>query len=494
MVPSSPQVQKIRRRWLFRLGAIAIGMTPFLLLEGALRLWGPEYSTVTDDPFVGFASIQPLFEIDSSGGNRVIAESRRIYFAHDQFRAKKAEKSYRIFCLGGSTVQGRPYSIETSFTTWLELALKTIAPDTNWEVVNCGGVSYASYRLVPILAECLGYEPDLIIVCTGHNEFLEDRTYQTLKQRPRWLNATASLGRHLRTVNLAAELLNCSEEQKSTLASDADAILNYKGGLAAYHRDDDWHQSIAEHFELNLIKMRQMAQSRGVPILLLKPPSNLSGVAPFKSETGEVTAEQLDQIELLKSKTLSLYQTDLEQAANLWNQICKIDPRCATYFYERGRCLETLQRFDEARKCYVAARDQDLCPLRMTSLLEQKFENAVRLTNVSTIDLHEYLEEQTANGILGSRWLVDHVHPNFEGHQKIAFRLIKWLAEQGTLALPGGWKEKTQAVFQDHFDSLNRTYFHRGQRALKALQQWTQGNADGPAAQSRFPHRMNSAD
>ena len=47
-------------------------------------------------------------------------------------------------------------------------------------MINCGGVSYASYRLGPILDEVLGYEPDLIMLYTGHNEFLEARTYPRL--------------------------------------------------------------------------------------------------------------------------------------------------------------------------------------------------------------------------------------------------------------------------------------------------------------------------
>ncbi|MCH8149146.1 MAG: hypothetical protein IH987_14380, partial [Planctomycetes bacterium] len=60
--------------------------------------------------------------------------------------------------------------------------------------------------MLPILTEVLGYEPDLIIVATGHNEFLEDRAYPplihsslTAKRVWIWLNGlrTYSLGRHL---------------------------------------------------------------------------------------------------------------------------------------------------------------------------------------------------------------------------------------------------------------------------------------------------------
>ena len=63
--------------------------------------------------------------------------------------------------LGGSTVQGRPFSIETAFSTWLELSLTAADPSRIWQVVNCGGVSYASYRLAPIVDESSCYKPDL---------------------------------------------------------------------------------------------------------------------------------------------------------------------------------------------------------------------------------------------------------------------------------------------------------------------------------------------
>jgi hypothetical protein len=55
----------------------------------------------------------------------------------------------------------------------LELELQATQPDRTWEVINCGGVSYGSWRLVAVLKEVLQYAPDLIILATGENEFLE---------------------------------------------------------------------------------------------------------------------------------------------------------------------------------------------------------------------------------------------------------------------------------------------------------------------------------
>ena len=157
---------------------------PLLLAEVLCILcdWGrPEE---LGDPFVGFRGSRPLFVRRDDQDRYVLDPDRETFFRPESFAAHKGAREFRIFCLGGSTVQGRPYAIETSFTTWLELSLQAAAPDRQWEVVNCGGVSYASYRLAPILSEILNYQPDLIIVYTGHNEFLEERTYGAIKARP----------------------------------------------------------------------------------------------------------------------------------------------------------------------------------------------------------------------------------------------------------------------------------------------------------------------
>ena len=144
-----------RKTWTFRLLAVLFGFLLFVAAEVVCRVAGWGRPTDYPDPYVGFSEIHPLFVKEESGERYVIPKSRLGFFAADSFPAKKGESTFRIFCLGGSTVQGRPYSIPTSFTTWLKLSLNAGDPRREWEIVNCGGISYASYRLVPIMRECL---------------------------------------------------------------------------------------------------------------------------------------------------------------------------------------------------------------------------------------------------------------------------------------------------------------------------------------------------
>lgn len=57
---------------------------------------------------------------------------------------------------------------------------------TVWEVINAGGVSYASYRVAALMEELTQYQPDLFVIFSAHNEFLERRTYAGMFSQPPW--------------------------------------------------------------------------------------------------------------------------------------------------------------------------------------------------------------------------------------------------------------------------------------------------------------------
>lgn len=473
------------------MAAVLLSLVPFVVIEFCLATFWTRAPQEISDPFVSFTQVIPLFEAKPDQQKFVISPEHKRFFASDEFSLEKSENTFRIFCLGGSTVQGRPYSVETSFTRWLKIALETSDPERNWEVVNCGGVSYASYRLTPILQECLKHQPDLIILCTGHNEFLEDRTYQPVKQVPGWAAYPAELMIRSNTVQFVASYLPERFHNRTVMPAEADPFLDYQNGLAAYQPAPDWYESVANHFELNLEQMVLLTKREHVPLLMLLPPSNLSGAPPFKSESPRLTGPE--QKRLLKlSKLLSEQnQQNLSTLIDIAKERCRLAPESAQHWYELGQIRELSGDYEAARHSFIQARDLDICPLRMTSPLQSRLLGVADSTSTPLINLHDLLEQETPHQILGNTWLVDHVHPNFEGHQKIAIALAKWMSQERFIALKTGWESQCQTAFQTHFDSLPRTYFHRGQRQLKALRLWTQGKADGPPAEDRFPHRFS---
>ncbi len=329
---ATPRPRSRLRGLLFRLTAVLIGLSPLLLAEGIFRACGVGRATDYDDPFVGFSDIHPLFVLDDAGACYRIPKSRQSHFRPESFLADKPADEFRIIVLGGSTVQGRPYEIETSFTTWLELSLRAAEPDRRWEVVNCGGISYASYRLLPILREVLAYQPDLIIVCTGHNEFLEDRSYEHVMTAPAVLAWSQRQATSLRTYNvLRGAWLSVTRQEQSDrhpkLGPETDAMLDWKGGMDRYHRDEKWHQGVLAHFASNLERMVAICADAGVPLLLVSPVSNLAW-PPFKPEHCEdVTEEERTRFASLLERAQQ--QRPPEEALALLDQARAIDDQHA---------------------------------------------------------------------------------------------------------------------------------------------------------------------
>ena len=448
-----------------------------------------------DDPFVGFSAIHPLFVLDESGARYEIPKSRLKFFAPESCPAKKGPNTFRVFCLGGSTVQGRPYSKETSFTTWLRLSLEAADSSRDWQVVNCGGISYASYRLVPILEECLGYEPDLIILCTGHNEFLEERTYGDVKNAPPVVAVPHRMLARLHTYVALREGVRWITGERATtvpanrvvLKDEADALLDYRRGIRAYHRDEAWRAGVIDHFRRNVRGMIGTAENAGVPVFVVLPPSNLCDSPPFKSEhRRDLSDEELDEWRSLIGQARGHYRDDLPASIRLLKKALALDRAYAATHYELAKAYEALGLQAQAREAFLEAREQDVCPLRILRPMEVALADAAREAGVPLLDAHALLEGECPSGILGNYYLVDHVHPSIPGHQRIAEGLTREMVAQGWVRPVTDWEAKRAAAYDRHEGSLDDFYFLKAERTLRSVRAWTQGRADGPPIESRW--------
>jgi lysophospholipase L1-like esterase len=478
--------EPLRRKLLFRLAALSLGLMPLVLIELTLAALGWGEPDWQEDPFVGFRGIRPLFVLNAAQDRYEIPPARQNYFRPQSFPASKAPGEYRVFCLGGSTVQGSPYSTETAFSKWLEIALRAANPQRSFHVINCGGVSYASYRLIPILQEVLGYHPDLIVVCTGHNEFLEDRTYRHVKQQPAILAMAQGWAAHVRLYCLLrASWLHWRGQTPQPLAADrpvlgeeVDSRLDYRGGLSQYHRDDQWHRDVITHFGLNLERMVHLTRQAGVRLLLVNPVSNLRDCPPFKSEhQSGLSPQDLQRWEQLWNEAKPAYRTDLRQAVACLERAAAIDDRHAGLHYQLGQCYDALGDLPPARRHYTLAKDLDVCPLRMLTAMQRVLQDVASRTKTPLLDADVLIAERCRGGIPDDSWLVDHVHPSICGHQVIADAIAGWLIAEGWLQPDAGYDQRRSAAYRAHLASLDSFYFEEGRRRLEHLRDWARGRA-----------------
>ncbi len=474
--------RKSRYRWPFRLAAIGLGLLPLLVSEWVLAVLDLPKRDVAIDPYVDLHHLRPLFELNHQTQQLSIGSERLHLFRPASFPAKKTTGTYRVFALGGSTTQGEPYSTETAFPEWLKLNLQAQSPAINYEVINCGGLSYASYRVLAVLREVLEYDPDLIVIYTGQNEFLERRTYASWENTSARSNALAWLTQ-MRTVRLARSIAikpaaRSDAPAKTELASEVDALLDYSGGLNDYHRDDPWRKPVVNHFRWNVEQMIRTCRARRVPIVLIRPVTNLIDCPPFKFEVdSKLSSEQ----QLKFSERWDALRTNRDSIGDPLAEVdylLSIDPQHAGALYLRGRLLADRGDWELAKRYFVAARDADVCPLRaITPIVESVSELAERF-DVPIVDAEQLLTALSEHQIPGSQWLVDHVHPTIEGHQRIGEALAELcVSEHLTTPTNSEWRKGRRALYTEHLSGLGEAYFHRGKQRLEGLMLWTQGRA-----------------
>ncbi|HMB54347.1 MAG TPA: hypothetical protein VKU40_13595, partial [Thermoanaerobaculia bacterium] len=491
--PTPARDAKKRPSWRQRLLLVALGIAlPVLLLalvELALTLFGVGDDHRYDDPFVGFSPGSDLFALRRpADGPAVYATNpeKLTFFNEQRFAAEKPEDGYRIFSLGGSTTAGRPYDDRVAFARWLGLYLDAADPSREWESVNAGAISYASYRVVVLMRELVRYEPDLFVVYTGHNEFLEERSYEDILDQPpavrrvrSWLSGFrfASLVRSWTAPEPEAEAGD--GEAPKTLAPEVVAKLDGWTGLDRYERDDELTRSVLEHFEFNLRQMVRIARDHGAAIVFVEPVSNLADFSPFKSEhtVGLTAADRARAEELLAAGRERLEAGDAAAATGLFAEALAFDPRHAELHYRHGQALLAAGDGEAAYAAFVRAKDEDVAPLRALEPVVAAVRRVAAEEGVPLVPLRDELEAENrrrfGHPALGDAYLLDHVHPDVPVHSLVAERVLDLMVEEGTVEPAAGWGEERRAeIYQAELAGFDREYYARRDLNLSKVLGW----------------------
>lgn len=428
----------------------------FALLEAGLALAGVKPRLAFEDPYVGFARTIPLYV--RQGDEYVLGPGKDGWFNEQRFPARKPAGAFRIFSVGGSTTFGRPYNDPHSFSGWLREFLPVADPSREWEVINAGGVSYASYRVAALMEELAEYEPDLFLIYSGHNEFLERRTYQGLIETPEIVASAGGLLSRTRIYAAGARLLAPPAKPRpdqELLAEEVDTILAHSVGPSDYRRDDEWRSQVLAHYRFNLRRMVEIARAADAAAVLVTTASNWKDCSPFKNEsTPGLSAEQVAQAARLREQGVE-DRTDgrLDASLAALEESLALDPRYAETHYERGRTLLELGRAGEAKAAFERALVEDVCPLRSYPEMNEIVRETARATGAPLIDFAAYVDRNEPDGIPGAAQFLDHVHMNLDGYRALALLMVDELERTGRLKKSPGWNDASIAAARERVEA-----------------------------------------
>ncbi len=241
-----------------------------LTLEGGARVAELVVPPLAVDPGLGFAPDTRLF-VPGQGRALKTAPEKRQSFVPQRFRLPKPPATFRIFVLGGSNVNYLQQELMSSARRLEHQAHGRLRV----EYVNAGGLAYGSQRLVPIAAEVVNYDPDLLMVFAGHNEFEE---------------AEQLAFANLRTVRLQRVLYRSAllRVTRDSLARWQVSLMTERRGRSRLPRADVDYAATARrvftpeeiatrmaHYRRHLELIAETCRVRGVPLVIGTVPSNL---------------------------------------------------------------------------------------------------------------------------------------------------------------------------------------------------------------------------
>jgi tetratricopeptide (TPR) repeat protein len=417
------EVKTSARKWMFRLAAMVF--VPLLLLAGVevlLRLVGYGYPT----SFLLKTTIQgeEYFVPNEKFGFRFFPPAIARTPTPFRIRAQKPSGTFRICLFGESAALGDP-DPSYGVARYLEVLLNEKFPGTRFEVVCAAMTAINSHALLPIARDMTRCDADLWLIYMGNNEMIGPYGASTVfgsRAPPLWVVRLSLAVQSTRLGQLLADGIG-------KLRGGCSAPLAW-GGMKMFKehelRSDDAARARASaNFGRNLRDIVRVALRHRVPVVVSTVASNLKDCPPFASlHALSLKPEQLEawarayepgKVEAEKNNDQTALQEFLKAA--------EIDPQFAELQFRLGTCYLKLNKLDEARSCFVRARDLDALAFRSDSRLE----GVVRYVSqgfagkrVYLVETARLLAERSPQGIPGEQWFYEHVHFNFDGNYQLA--------------------------------------------------------------------------
>ena len=402
-----------RRYWPQIASAIVVPVLLVGLLEGGLRLFGIGYPTELLVP----CTMQ-----------RKAAACYNLFFPAPFFPpgmiktpqayaipAQKAAGTYRIFVLGESAAMGDP-DPAYGFSRYLEVMLKNRYRAQKFEVVNTGSVAINSHVSLLIAEGLAEQKPDLFIIYSGNNEVVGPYGPGTALTSSGMRLGVIRASMFARSTRIGQLLTKVGTQKKEWGGMEMflDKQVPETSPLMKY---------AYSNFEANLRDTVEVARKAGARVIVSTVATNLKDCGPFASgHRANLSAEELRTWTALVQRGAELDGArEFGEALKAYQAAGKIDDQYAELEFRIARALWMQGDYAGARQHFEKARDLDTLRFRADSRINE-INRAVAgsVAGAELVDADAVFAKESANGIVGSEMVYEHVHMTPLGNYLLA--------------------------------------------------------------------------
>jgi tetratricopeptide (TPR) repeat protein len=417
-----------RKKAIFTAIAISIPFVLFAILEIALRIGNYRGDTRL---FIE-AEIENVEYMlpNQNFASRYFFYTRTIPNpSQDLFLKNKPGNGFRVFVMGGSTAAGYPYGYNAMFSRTVRDALMDVMPGSEVEVINVATSAINTYTLYDQVDEILEFDPDLILIYSGHNEYygaLGVASNESLGGFPGFVRLYLKLQR-LKTFLLMRDAITSvagqlAERSGQSGMDPGGTLMERIVAEQAIEYGGPVYELGKRQFESNLNAIVKKFERKDVPVFIGSLASNLKDQPPFVSVSSDNHPDAMD-----------VY-------------------REAQALYESGE-------FENAKEAFIQAKDLDGLKFRAPEAMNDIIREVAERPNVYYVPVLEKFSEFAENGIIGEDLMLEHLHPNDRGYFLLGMSFVDALAENNFLGRATATGNLQN--YQSYYDRMYLTEYDR---------------------------------
>lgn len=346
------------------------------------------------------------------------------------FRKEKLPGTFRVFCLGSSSMFGTPYDMNANIPGILRRQLRHRYPTKEWEVINLGASAINSNVVRDIAPELLRFSPDLVLIYMGHNEYYgpDGLGASFLEKMAPVLTPLKYRARQLRLVQLLQERFASGETGPRAPVNLMQQVS--RGQHVSLHSVES--DLVMQRFGRNLDAILTTFTKAGIPVIISDLASNLM-FPPFATDTLIAgTPSTAFDAAMRADVAMHRYDDMVRRADDLGT--AGADHPLALYW--KGVALRALGRPAEAVPLLRAACDHDLLKFRAPGAVDSIIHVTAERCGVPCISADTLLQRASVDGIAGDSLFWEHLHPTPAGYYTIASGFLDAIIRSGVVREP----------------------------------------------------------
>ena len=334
-----------------------------------------------------------------------------------------SEKTFNIYYFGESTMYGEPYRDTIPILVEKMLEGRVGGAELKWINMGIPGIDFNEVvrRIRQVVEQKNIYYPSLIVIYSGHNEFLYYQDFEDGNGFSFRKDDTNPIGFLVSRSRLAHKVAKVFKIYR--LEVDERKFFDVPVVKA------DKRVEILKNYEDKVQSTISYLKNNQVPVVISTQTGNYADFEPNRSV---YTGDELKKEEFKKYMDEGLVQEkngENQKALSSYEKALKIDKGFAETYYRLGRAYRELGENEKAWEAYSKAVDFDMMPIRATSSQNEFIKGIGEDKKTKIIDTVNYLREKSETALIGNNYIVDAQHPNLKGYKLIAELYAKKIVE-----------------------------------------------------------------